>query len=179
MEELYQLRSLALGGVLTPRLRPGPRQHRLQHFSLDKPYENCRHAINARSFAPAPVWVWATSITWVCLPDVVLGFWWRPETRVFLLLFWKIVTYRTRGVGVLRVHIMAQNVGNDDTPDIYKLCGFWMGMLFVIGKKHFFAFYRDLQNPIFPNYMTNWPLHGAYDGSFFRFWLPKGTAIIW
>ena len=57
------------------------------------------------------------------------------------------MAYRTRGVWVPRVHIMAQNVGNDDTPDIYKLYGFWMGILFAIGEKHFFAFARDLQNP--------------------------------
>ena len=42
------------------------------------------------------------------------------------------------------MHIMAQNVGNDDTQDIYELYGFWIGMLFAIVKKHFFAFYRDL-----------------------------------
>ena len=47
------------------------------------------------------------------------------------------------------MHIMAQNVGNDDTPDIYKLYGFWIGMLFAIVKKHFFAFCRDLWGRVF------------------------------
>ena len=52
-------------------------------------------------------------------------------------------------MGVLQVHIMAQNVGNDDTQDIYELYGFWIGMLFAIVKKHFFAFYRDLWGRVF------------------------------
>ena len=47
------------------------------------------------------------------------------------------------------MHIMAQNVGNDDTQDIYELYGFWIGMLFAIVKKHFFAFYRDLWGRVF------------------------------
>ena len=47
------------------------------------------------------------------------------------------------------MHIMAQNVGNDDTQDIYELNGFWIGMLFAIVKKYFFAFYRDLWGRVF------------------------------
>ena len=47
------------------------------------------------------------------------------------------------------MHIMAQNVGNDDTPDIYELYGFWIGMLFAIVKKYFFAFRRDLWGRVF------------------------------
>ena len=64
------------------------------------------------------------------------------------------------------MHIMAQNVGNDNTQDIYELYGFWIGMLFAIVKKHFFAFYRDLWGRVFVKKMPSGPPRGACDSSF-------------